>query len=57
MDKFDVVWAVERELERNPPLLDRFKWLLKVWNTHDDRLYEEFDPTKPYGADYKSDDA
>jgi hypothetical protein len=51
-DKHEVVRSVEAALERSPKLLAQFRWLLKVWNTDDDRLYEEFDPTQAYGARY-----
>ncbi len=57
-DKFDAATAIERVLDAvlddaaSRVLRDQFQWLLKVWNTDDDRCYEDFDPTKPYGACY-----
>jgi hypothetical protein len=61
-DKHDVVAAVERvldavlETEESRILIEQFQWLLKVWNTNDDRCFEDFDPDKPYGARYDPDE-
>ena len=56
MDKFDVTNAVRKKLKRDAKLLEQFEWLLKVWNTDDDRGFEDFDPAKPYGANYVPED-
>lgn len=58
-NKFDVVDDIRRILENcgevGRGMAERFNWLLKVWNTDDDRSFEDFDPTKPYGDDYRPD--
>lgn len=37
-------------------LVEKFRWLLKTWNTDDDRCFEDFDPNGPYGDDYQNED-
>lgn len=54
--KFDVANAVRDRLKDDPAMLEMVNRLLRVWNTDDDRSFEEFDPSKPHGADYKPDE-
>ncbi len=55
-DKHDIVRKVEQAIKADPVLTAQFDWLLKVWNTEDDRTFESFDPTRPYGAEYDPQD-
>jgi len=51
-EKYDAADAIDAALKDHPRERRLFEWLRKVWNTTDDRCYEEFDPDRPYGDDY-----
>lgn len=41
-DKFDVLWEIEAALT-SATLRRKFKYLWHVWNTDDERTFEEFE--------------